>query len=74
MAVEPLTGEQLAAQAAAHLTAVQFGARLGEFIGQALASSARAVEDAGGDPLAVVWRPAAAGLREVADWLDQGAP
>jgi hypothetical protein len=74
MALDPLTAEQLAAQAAAHLIAVQFGARLGEFTAQALATAAQRVRDAGGDPTALVYRPAAAGLRQVADWLDQGAP
>jgi hypothetical protein len=74
VAADPLTGDQLAAQAAAHLIAVQFGARLGDFTAQCLASAAQRVRDAGGDPTALVWRPAAAGLREVADWLDAGAP
>ena len=74
MALDPLTAEQLADQAAAHLAARDFGARLGAFVAMSLASTAERVQDAGGDPLAVVWRPAAAGLREVADWLDQGAP
>ena len=74
MALDPLTGEQVAAQAAAHLIALQFGARLGEFTAQALGRAARTVQEAGGDPTALVWRPAAAGLREVADWLEAGAP
>ena len=74
MAGEPLTGEQLAAQADAYLRAARFGARLGEFTAQCLASAARAARDAGGDPVDLVYRPAAAGLREVAAWLEDGAP
>jgi hypothetical protein len=74
MALDPLTGEQVAAQAAAHLAALRFGARLGELAAEELATATAAVRDAGGDPRVLVLLPAAAGLRELADWFEQGAP
>jgi hypothetical protein len=67
-------GEELAAQAAGFLTAVRFGEQLGAFTAAALASAAAAVREAGGDPLELVYQPAAGAFRDVAQWLEQGCP